>query len=68
MVVLVTIALVDVCGWIAAWQAPVARRRWGDPPVILERTNPKRAAADPYARKILSIDLPLASSSTNLSR
>jgi hypothetical protein len=35
--------------------------------LILDRTNPNRAAADPYARKILSIDLPLASSSTNLS-
>ena len=30
--------------------------------LILDRTNPNRAAADRYARKILSIDLPLASS------
>ena len=29
-----------------------------DPTVILDRTNPNRAAADRYARKILSIDLP----------
>ena len=39
-----------------------------DPTVILDRTNLNRGAADPYPRKILSIDLPLASSSTNLSR
>jgi hypothetical protein len=36
--------------------------------VILGRTNPNRAAAARYARKILSIDLPLATWSTNLSR
>jgi hypothetical protein len=39
-----------------------------DPTVMLDRTNPNRAAAESYARRILSIDLPLASSSTSLSR
>jgi hypothetical protein len=36
-----------------------------DATVILDRTNPNHAAANRYARRILSIDLPLASSSTN---
>jgi hypothetical protein len=39
----------------------------GDPTVIFDRRNPNRAAADRYAREILSIDLPLAGSSSNLS-
>jgi hypothetical protein len=57
----------DVVGFLM--RGPPSRVGDGaDPTVILDRTNPNRAAADPYARKILSIDLPLASSSTNLSR
>ena len=65
-----------------SWRVlPPRRTRWGpsgvgpsrvgdgaDPTVIPDRANLNRGAADPYARKIVSIGLPLASSSTNLSR
>ena len=42
-------------------------RRKGDPTVIFDRRNPNPAAADRHAREILSIDLPLAGSSTDIS-
>ena len=55
-------------GGVPQARAPSRVGDGADPTVILDRANPNRAAAAPYARKILSIDLPLASSSTNLSR
>lgn len=53
------------CGHGCGWETVGTRT------VLLDQTDHNRAAraaAHRYARKILSIDLPLASSSTNLSR